>query len=179
MKRIYLLRHAKAQMVSGINDKLRPLSLEGEEDAYQLGAFMRKKDYTPDAIFCSSALRTQQTYDQITKAFKVRITKYDENDLYNALAEEIIDVIHRADDQMQSILILAHNPGLHELALRLCDLETTPLVDRLMEGYHPATLSVFECPVQVWNDVQLGQNKMIDLQAPIDYNAPDGPTRWM
>lgn len=179
MKRLYLLRHAKAQTISGIEDKTRPLAAEGAEDAYQLGAFMRDKDYTPDIALCSTALRTQETYDNLAKAFKVSLPKQDENALYNALAEDLLGLIQSGDDMHQSMMIIAHNPGLHELALRLCDMDNTPLIDRLMAGYHAATLSVFDCPVQVWNDIQLGENTLVDLQAPIDYNAPDGPTRWM
>lgn len=179
MKRLYLLRHAKAQNVSGIEDNARPLSSEGEEDAFQLGAFMRKKDYTPDLILCSSALRTQQTYDHLSKGFKISLNKSDQPGLYNAGAEDILDCIHESDDQQRAILILGHNPGIHELALRLCDIENTPLLDRLMGGYAAASLTVFDCPVQVWNDLQLGENKLVDLQSPLDYNAPDRPTRWM
>lgn len=179
MKRLYLLRHADAPAEASIQDKMRPLSAGGEDDCYALGVMMAAKNYIPDVIFCSTATRTQCTYGSLVKGIKKTLPKEDSEHLYNAAALDIFDLIRQSDDTHSAMMVIGHNPGIQEIAMRLCDLDQSPLSDRLMQGFSTATLAILDCPVQVWNDLQLGENILADYQAPIDYNAPDRPTRWM
>ena len=178
MKRLYLLRHAKAQHAQGEKDFDRPLAQEGILDADALGKTMVKKSYNPAMIYCSPALRTKQTLDNL-RLQPLQAPKFEES-IYDASAGGLLDLIHDSDDGLDSIMIIGHNPALHELALRLTsDESAASLLQRLLQGYRPATLSVLDCPNQCWNDLQLGENSLTDLLDPMDYNAPDRPTRWM
>lgn len=177
MKRLYILRHANAASPAATADIDRPLENSGLADADALGAVIRQKSYEPAQIFCSPALRTRQTMENL---------KLDEKSskiiepLYDASAAQMLEIIQDCDDRYKSLLVIGHNPAIHELVMRLSS-EDSPLtlLKRLMNGYRPATLSALDCPCQCWNDLQLGENMLVDYLEPLDYNAPSRPTRWM
>jgi phosphohistidine phosphatase len=179
MKRLILLRHAKA--VSGgaaLQDFDRPLASEGLQDAEALGSFIRAQSYTIDHVICSPALRTKQTLDALALSQDLPV-KYVEP-LYEAMAGQILEMTHETEQDAQHLIVIGHNPGLHELAIRLCT-EDSPLslLKRLMSSYRPGAMSVFDCPIESWSDLELGRNSLTNFQEPIDYNAPSRPTRWM
>ncbi|MCD8496668.1 MAG: hypothetical protein LRZ85_00390 [Alphaproteobacteria bacterium] len=101
------------------------------------------------------------------------------DDLYNAGHEIFLQALEELNDSVPSALIVAHNPGIHNFAARLAS-EDSPssLMARLTEGFRPGALAVLECPVNSWLDLADEKNRLIDLQDPLDYNAPAGPTRW-
>ena len=58
MKRLFLLRHAKAVPAeSGVEDFDRTLMLSGMQDAGAMARHLRKSDYSVGLILCSSAAR--------------------------------------------------------------------------------------------------------------------------
>lgn len=177
MKRLYLLRHAKTLPLEGFSQDFdRKLAPQGQSDAHALGALMTRKSYIPDLAYHSAAIRTSQTYAGLTLDGVRKTVALDS--LYDAGAGDIFSQIQDSDDKFESILVVGHNPAIHEITLRLCE-ESDGLFDRLIQGYQPGTLSVLDCPVQVWNDLQLGENMLIDLQEPTDYNGEASPRSFM
>lgn len=179
MKRLYILRHANAASPAATADIDRPLENSGLADANALGQVMRNKSYLPAQIFCSPALRTRQTMEGLALDSSHSPSRIIEP-LYDATAAQMLELIHDCEDSIKSLLVIGHNPAIHELVMRL-SAEDSPLtlLKRLMHGYRPATLSVLDCPCQCWNDLQLGENMLADFLEPLDYNAPSRPTRWM
>lgn len=178
MKRLYILRHAQALNTPvGGKDFDRNLSSQGHDDAQALGKIIREKSYAPSLVLYSAAMRTFQTYDGLQLG---KTQSHSNADLYDANAEYVIDIIHDLDDDYNSLMLIGHNPTIHELCMRLASEDSPPsFMQRLMQNYKPGTLSVFDCPCIFWNDLQLGENTLIDFQEPMDYNAADRPTRWM
>lgn len=178
MKRLYILRHAKAAaQTQGDTDFNRPLATEGAQDADALGKIMVKKSYNPSLVLCSGALRTKQTYENMRLASQN--VEY-RDPLYEASAGGLLAAIHDIEDRHDSALLVGHNPAVHDLGLRLTSEDSGfSLVQRLIGSFKPGTLAVLDCPCHVWNDLQLGENMLVDLLEPLDYNAPDRPTRWM
>lgn len=178
MKRLYLLRHAQALNTPvGGTDFDRALSPQGLEDAAALGAAMAKQSYQPTAAIHSAAKRTTTTFKQLDLS---GISSMASEEAYDANADKIMDMIHDCDDEHESLLIVGHNPTIQELAMRLASEDSSlSYLQRLMQGYKPGTLTVFDCPCMNWNDLQLTENILVDLLDPLDYNAPDRPTRWM
>lgn len=178
MKRLYILRHAKAATPDALIDIERPLDIEGVQDAGALGILMRKKEYFPAQIYCSPALRTRQTLENIGLGTDTN-TRIIEP-LYDATAGQILECIQDCEDRYNALLVVGHNPAIHELVMRLTS-EDSPLtfMKQLMYSYKPGTLSVLDCPCKCWNDLQLAENFLIDFLEPQDYNAPSRPTRWM
>ena len=61
IKKLLILRHAKAAWPLGVDDHERPLAQRGHNEAPLIGRWMVEQGHIPDFILCSSALRTRQT----------------------------------------------------------------------------------------------------------------------
>jgi phosphohistidine phosphatase len=114
MKRLYLIRHAKSDKDDlNIKDISRPLSERGKEDALFMGKELAKH-ITPKLILSSSAKRTKATAAWIMQSVNKTKLLYDDR-LYEASKEDILHVISEVDDALDTLFIIGHNPGIHEL----------------------------------------------------------------
>lgn len=136
MKRLWLLRHAKALPAqSGLSDFARRLAERGEHDARRIGERLVRLDRPPTRILASPALRARRTAEIAADVFGRPGTDIvlDER-LYLAAATKVSAVIASNNDSLDSLLVVGHNPGLSELALDLApelpldDLPTSGLV---------------------------------------------------
>ena len=175
-KRLYILRHAKAMPGNGMSDAERPLAPRGEEDAKALGRAMKAKNYQPECAVCSPAQRTKQTLEGILTALKTPSTSY-QDIIYDGTHNDIFSLIQRTDDQHNSLIVVGHNPMIHQLAASLADQDSS-FYSRLTTGYKPGTLSVFDCDIDNWANLKFGVNKVADVLDHLDYNAPATPARW-
>lgn len=119
MKTLYLMRHAKSDRSLGLPDFQRPLNNRGLEDAPIMGKFLRKSGKTPDKIMASSAKRAQQTAILFKDAshYSNEIEWHDE--FYLCEIEIILNVLHVQSDQLNSLMVVAHNPTLEQLSSHL------------------------------------------------------------
>jgi phosphohistidine phosphatase len=155
--KLYLLRHATAESGLGHADADRPLTTFGQAQAKQIATKLDRLDM----ILSSSARRTVETVENLTEMVPAPAKiKYSHN-LYNADKEALLEEIRLVE--AENLLIVAHNPGIHRLAFHLAMEENNQHFNNLMQGYAPATLSIFDCPVERWKDLQPAQNKLIDL----------------
>ena len=158
MLKLYLLRHAQAAGSFDVDDYQRPLTLHGIEQAQAVATSL------PDIhlCLCSSALRTKMTLDSLKKA-EANIAKTTFSDeLYNAPTGALLNAIQQAGD-VQNLLLIAHNPGIHQLANTLTMEDNSEIRNKLIYQYAPASLSVLECPIENWKDIQPQQNKLVEL----------------
>lgn len=120
MRRLILLRHAKTERdaPSG-KDHDRRLDERGHRDGADIGRWLALNGYHPDLALVSTAVRTRETWDLLRPALPSTRVKHLPT-LYGADTSDLLDVIHgTVDTDPHSLMILAHNPGLHELALAL------------------------------------------------------------
>ncbi len=178
IKRLLLLRHAQATSVSSGKDKDRSLTPQGKDDAKALGVEMQKKGFIPDLILCSPALRTKQTLEGVQHSLGIENIEY-QDILYNGSTGDYLYQIQQADDHYDTLLLLAHNPSIYELVILLGGVGSDSVMQRLSEGYQPASLSVIEVKAERWADIQPAENTLTTIKNPMDYNASDRPTRWM
>ena len=188
-KTLFIMRHAQA-MPSAASDKERTLTPKGKEDARALGHYMKKQNHAIDLIYCSSALRTRQSWEQISGVlYKTKpedneqsaghTFQYEEQDgLYNADSEKILRHIQNAPASCQGLMIVAHNPGIHQLCFTLARNAGERFLGRLSSKFEPGTLAVFSCDLDDWSDITENNVKITDLVDPLDYNAPATPARW-
>ena len=119
-KTLYILRHAKAEALApGGEDHDRPLAERGFREASQLGKYMMGQHLWPEKILCSTATRTRQTWQQVQDVFPQTIPIHYEEKLYHASAPEIGRIIGYEADTISKLMVVGHNPGLHEICLRL------------------------------------------------------------
>lgn len=158
MKTLYLLRHAHtlADPPAGGGDHERHLSPQGAEDARRIGIFMAGQGLKPDLALVSTATRTRQTAElALTQLPTLPPIRFDQK-LYHASAGSLLAAAQAADDDIGTLMIVSHNPGAAELAMRLGD----------VEHYAPGTLSVFTAAVAAWCDFSMDTTKLAALFEP-------------
>lgn len=127
--------------------------------AHRLGHIMAQKAYCPALVLCSPAQRTRQTLEGILKTIPDLVVEYPER-LYSATKDDHMDVIHGLGTSYESAMIIAHNPGVFELAHGLANGDTR---DMIGFSYPPATMVVLKFDVKAWADVDLGLGKVLNV----------------
>lgn len=169
MKRLYLLRHAKAKQAErGASDLDRGLAPRGRRAAPVMADHMRLKRYLPDAILCSSAHRTRETLAHLQPGLGHQVGVGFDRRLYLASSSDILNQVHEQADAAQSILIVGHNPGLHQLALGLAAPRDSPALGRLREKFPTLALAVLDFNVARWRAVAWGRGTLVDFVTPAD-----------
>ncbi|USQ96504.1 SixA phosphatase family protein [Caulobacter sp. RL271] len=146
MERLILMRHGKAERhaASG-GDFERALAESGRVDAAVMGRVLAGLGLTPDLMLVSSARRTRETAEQMLVAHDHKPRVEHSRDLYHADPEDILTALDDRGDGAGTVMIVGHNPGLHELALRLAvQSQASPIQTNKLRGRFPtATVVVF------------------------------------
>jgi phosphohistidine phosphatase len=129
---------------------------------------------------CSGAKRTRNTLEQITSGFEGDPFETQYSDaIYDATKAGLFKMLQELGAQHESVMIIGHNPTIYELCALMAAQGADNFMNRLSEGYTPATLSIFEFPIENWADLNPNDGKLVEYAAPLDYNTPMRPTRWM
>ena len=129
-----------------IRGQRRPIAA----DAPVIGAYMARHALIPDLVLVSTAERTRQTWERVATALTTPPRVAYEERLYNAGAEAIIALVKGTAAMVRTLLVVGHNPGLHEAARRLIasgDVETR---ERLNEGLPTSGLAVIDFAGKDW-----------------------------
>ena len=116
MKNLLILRHASpaAQGTDG-TDFTRPLTAHGEQEARMQGGFLREAGITLDVIATSTAVRARTTAELLAAALGQAPALTPDETLYNAPGEVLLDYVQRLPERVQTVLLVAHMPGVAEL----------------------------------------------------------------
>lgn len=118
MKRLILMRHAKTEPWSeGIDDHARALTPVGHEAAPAMARALKAEGWSPQRAIVSTARRTRETWTHLSNAFSACELSL-EDDLYLAGERGIADLISE-HDAVGTLIVIGHNPGLHDLALSI------------------------------------------------------------
>ncbi|GAA3748794.1 SixA phosphatase family protein [Micromonospora maritima] len=126
---LVLLRHAKAEQERDAPDAERPLTARGHADAAAAGAWLARHELLPDVVLCSPARRTRQTWHGVAMgmtgsppeggpAGSTPVVRY-EPTAYEAHPDELLDLVRAVDPAADTVLLVAHNPGISLLSALL------------------------------------------------------------
>ena len=169
MKRLFLMRHAKAARADPIlQDFDRPLEEEGRLGAAKVAGFMAAKGFVPDFSLCSPALRAAQTLAVAARAFPEAAPARFPEALYNAAPDAVRDEIAGAPASAASVLVVGHNPGVHALALdlALASSSDAQALMRLHRSFPPGAVAVFALPIADWTDIATAKGALLAFAAP-------------
>jgi len=166
-KILVLLRHAKSDWPDDVPDHDRPLAKRGKRDAPSAGRWLRANGYLPDDVICSTARRTRETWalveaslfapsDPVTVRFEPRA--------YAASASTLLYLAGELPPGTQTALIIAHNPGISELAAALTAEEGTT---RGQIGFPTTGLGVLTFAGR-WADLAPGAARLAAFVTPAD-----------
>lgn len=121
MKTLHLLRHAKSSWKDpALDDHERPLNKRGRETAKLIGAYLRRAKIRPDVVLCSTAVRAKQTLAPISKEIKPPKVVL-KRGIYEVAQRKLWKHIWTLPESADCVLMIGHNPALHDLALALAD----------------------------------------------------------
>ena len=121
MRQLILFRHSKTEPFSDEgSDETRALTERGHDDASFMAFKLRDLGITPSRVLISTARRTRETWNQLKLAFPDLSPIFSET-LYLADPDEIISVLEDEPDS-ECVVVIGHNPGMHELSLKLAEL---------------------------------------------------------
>ncbi|MFK7929321.1 MAG: histidine phosphatase family protein [Myxococcota bacterium] len=111
MRRLIIMRHAKSDWNTGLDDHERPLNKRGRRDAPRMADALVRLGWSPDVVICSSAQRTVETWGCMAGCFPDSVAVRIEPALYLAGLGAIQDAVHTLSDDVHTVLVLGHNPG--------------------------------------------------------------------
>jgi phosphohistidine phosphatase len=169
MRRLLLLRHAKTENDAPTGkDVDRRLDDRGRVDAAAMGAWLNRNPPLPDLVCVSTAVRARQTWDVIAAELTVSqpvVAHLDE--LYAAGPAELLAVIRAAAEQdPQQLMIVGHNPGLHELALGLTGRGDAEAQQALDANLPTSGLALIEFPIDDWDEVAFRGGRLLRFLSP-------------
>jgi phosphohistidine phosphatase len=167
MKRVYLLRHAKSSWKDGsLADRDRPLARRGRRAAKAVARYLEAERIRPDLVLCSPARRTRETLEWVEGAFGDRVETTLDEALYAATEAGLLARLEVLPEEVGSVMLIGHNPGLEELALALAS--DGPGLARMREKYPTAALATIELPANRWSEVERGSGELLGYVRPAD-----------
>ena len=166
MRKLYLLRHAKSEWDDPeLDDFDRPLNKRGHRNAKRMAAYFEEQNIRPDLILCSAAKRATETCSYFQKNGQAVQFK---EELYLASAQTLVNIVRQLDDSYESIMVVAHNPGLEDLTLQLGRNSDPDLRRQVGFKYPTASVADLEIESQSWSDVSDSNARLINFVRPKD-----------
>jgi len=168
MKKLLLLRHAKAQPAeSELPDVERPLAEKGRADAHAMGRYLATRGVAPRLVLCSPSLRTVETLERLRGALAESARVEIDESLYLASAGELLARLAEIEESVSSALLVGHNPAIQQLACSLAVSGDRHSRERMMRKFPPGACAVIEFDTGDWRGLS-GGGRLIDFQRPKD-----------
>jgi phosphohistidine phosphatase len=171
MRRLLLLRHAKTETdaPSG-RDRDRRLDDRGHKDAAEIGAWLGRHPPFPDLVQVSPAVRAKQTWELAWEAMKEQAPLPQVEfvpELYGADPSQLLQSIRTASvTDPKRLMLVGHNPGMHELALMLAGSGDKAGRTALADNLPTSGLAIFDFATEDWNEVAFRRGKLVLFVSP-------------
>ncbi|MCF6299544.1 MAG: histidine phosphatase family protein [Proteobacteria bacterium] len=167
MKYLLLMRHAKSSWKNlSLQDFDRPLNKRGKKAAPLMGMRLVNKIIQPQHIISSPAKRAWQTAILVSQElnYQKQQIKTDKR-MYHASAQELLKVASQCDDKNESLMLVAHNPGINYLA--------SFLLDDCFPNIPTAGLLTMSLQITQWQQLnKLELNNIVRKTSLLDYDYP-------
>ncbi|HMQ00829.1 MAG TPA: histidine phosphatase family protein [Cyclobacteriaceae bacterium] len=160
MKTIFLVRHAKSSWdFPNLSDFDRPLNNRGLRNAPEMGARLKAKGVYPDAVISSPARRAQDTCRIICReiAFPESNIEFNRN-LYDGDEDDILDVIQKIPDNVDSVFIVTHNPGITFFV--------NEMVEEDIDNVPTCGIVAITFETNSWKELDFGQGELLFFDYP-------------
>lgn len=160
MKTLIIMRHAKSSWAdAGMSDHQRPLNGRGRRSSAIMAQRMEFHKNLPDLMLSSDSQRTRETMAllQENEAFK-NIEVQFHNELYLASERSLISSIKNWNQGVDTLLILAHNPGVTELV--------NSISNARLDNLPTAGIACISFDIEDWEDLENKTGKLLWLEFP-------------
>jgi phosphohistidine phosphatase len=171
MRRLMLLRHAKTETEAPSGrDQDRRLDDRGRSDAVEIGGWIAAHPPFPDLVLVSPAVRAHQTWDIAWEAMKDRVRQPAIKllpELYGAEPTQLLRAIRMASSSdPKRLMLVGHNPGMHELALMLIGGGDKAAKKALEDNLPTSGLAVLDFDIDDWADVAFRRGRLALFVSP-------------
>ncbi|MGZ3764453.1 MAG: SixA phosphatase family protein [Mucilaginibacter sp.] len=156
MKKLLLVRHAKASHDINYSDFERPLKHSGINDAILMAERLNSESIKPQLLVTSSSLRTLATADIFAEHLALARPKEDIR-IYEAGQQTLLDIINEFPDELDFIGLVGHNPGISQLL----DYYTNESRD-----VSPGTIALITFEVNEWKQISYDSGRLIWFSSP-------------
>ena len=169
MRQLLLLRHAKSSWDDpALADFDRPLAPRGQKAAPLIGAEMARRNWAPGVALVSPAARTRATWTLVAANLLEPPQAIYPERLYMAGPDYLLSLVREAPWQIETLLLVGHNPGLEEFAATLAgDRSDKAELHRLRKKFPTAALARFEFEGD-WATLAPGSARLTDFLRPRD-----------
>lgn len=165
MRRLILFRHGKAVPHDAAPDFDRGLTARGMQDSAAVGRYLAQAYIFPDMALVSPAMRTKMTWDEAKTSFSDVSVRY-EKALYLASSDQLLRQIHAVPDSIMTLVLVGHNPSLHDLAQELAGYGDRYALARLREHIPTAGIVVLDCDIDHWVDLSMRSARLERFRTP-------------
>ena len=164
MRQLTILRHGDAApALPGGDDFDRPLSPRGREQARRVGQDFKARSLSFDLVLASTARRVRETLDGVAGTYGALPIRFEEQ-LYLASERFLLDQIRATPDEVASLLLVGHNPGLERLVADLARDDANGLRARVIAGFPPAAVAILK--LESWRGADRAGANLLGLILP-------------
>jgi phosphohistidine phosphatase len=183
-RKLVLLRHAKSAWPD-VPDHDRPLARRGQRDAPVMGRWLRTNGYVPDQVLCSTARRARETWQLARDGLKADPPVSFEPRVYQASAGQLLDLARGVPPAVTTLLIVGHDPAIHELAVMLArtdsagagdigsDVVPPATFDQMRAKFPTAAVAVLEL-IGSWDQLDPGTARLTAFVIPREVGSAGG-----
>ncbi|MGW7280642.1 SixA phosphatase family protein [Streptomyces sp. NPDC054844] len=166
LRRLVVLRHAKSARPAGVADRDRPLAGRGRREAPAAGRALARAGRLPDLALCSTAVRARQTWELASAQWGTPPSVHYDARLYAAGVPDLLEVVREVPADIETLLLVGHNPGLEELVLALAGDALDDTLDRLRAKYPTSAIAVLDWHGTTWRALAPGAALLTAMTVP-------------
>ena len=166
-KKLFLLRHAKSGWDDPtLDDFDRPLAPRGKRATKRLARHIADQGYAFDLVLCSAAKRTTDTWDRIARDLASETPVRHLRELYLGAEDIFVTALLGLDDDVTSVVLVAHNPDIAYFAGWLCRDGDEAALRLLRAKYPTGGLAAITLDCARWADLKVGSGYLESFVVP-------------
>jgi phosphohistidine phosphatase len=167
MKTLLLLRHGKSSWADpALADRDRPLAPRGQRAAELIGRYVEAHRLRPALVLCSPARRAQDTLAIVQPWLGADVEVSTDEAMYDADADDLLERLHALPETIASVLVVGHNPALHDLATALAGDGDHDALAQLHTKFPTCALAALDLGRGQWRGLRAGQAYLTGLVLP-------------
>lgn len=181
MRRLVLVRHAKAEGAHPRGDHERGLLAEGVAAAVDLGRWLGEQGLAPDHVTVSTAARARATYAALQRGLADGVgsqadpatssgppharSVWEDRRIYDGGVDGVLAVVAETPEEARVLWVVGHEPVMSTTAWELAQTAAIPadLHDELSRGFPTATAAVLQTQDR-WSDLGFGGAMLVALR---------------
>lgn len=155
MKQLAILRHAKSDWGNpGLTDFDRPLNKRGRKAAKKIGRELKARGLAFGRIVSSPAQRAKETVERFQLGYEQDCNVHFEPTIYLASTGTLLGLVNALPDDAGPVMIVGHNPGFHDIVLRLTKENDDGLRDKVGANFPTGAFALIDFPADKWANVE-------------------------